>query len=54
MGNHLKKYRKEGNLTLQMLGDMCGLCKSRMHDLEQQGTSSPTLLTVYKICKSAR
>ena len=35
MKSNLKKLRKEAGLTLQQLGDLAGVCKSQIHELEK-------------------
>jgi len=52
MINNLKQARKDANLSLQALGDMCGISKSHMHELEKDAGSTPTLTTVYSIAKA--
>ncbi len=49
MKNHLKKLRKQAGLSLQGLGDMCGVSKAHLHDLEKQDGSCPKLSTAYAI-----
>ena len=48
MKNNLKNYRIDAKYTLQSLGDMCGISKAHMHDLEN-ARNCPTLKTAYKI-----
>lgn len=50
MNNNLKLYRKEAGYTLQSLGNMCGLSKSYLYELEQ-GKSCPTLITAYAVAR---
>jgi len=50
MDNCLKQLRNDAGHTLQSLGDMCGISKAHMHDLEN-GRSCPTLRTAYAISK---
>ena len=50
MENNLKELRVAKSMTFQALGDMCGISKTHMHDLEK-GKSSPTLNTAYAIAK---
>ena len=47
----LKEFRTEAGYSLQYLGDMCGVTKSHLHELEKNGGSSPTLKTAYAIAK---
>lgn len=49
MKNNLKQARQDAGLTLQSLGDACGLSKSHLHDLEKETGSAPTLPTAYAI-----
>lgn len=51
MKGNLKRFRKDAGFTLQFLGDMCGISKSHMYDLEQQDGCCPTLTTAYAIAK---
>ena len=48
MNNNLKRIRKEAGLTLQELGDMCGSCKSYMHELEKD-SKNPSLKIAYSV-----
>ena len=48
MKNNLQLFRKNSKLTLQGLGDICGLSKAHIHALEN-GTSCPRLTTAYAI-----
>lgn len=49
MKNNLKEFRKKATLTLQGLGDICGLSKAHLHDLEKDDGSCPKLSTAYAI-----
>lgn len=49
MKNNLKQARQDAGLTLQSLGDACGLSKSHLHDLEKETGSAPKLPTAYAI-----
>ena len=49
MKSNLQKIRKEAKLTLQGLGDICGVTKSHLHDLEKETGSSPKISTAYAI-----
>jgi len=51
MKSNLKKFRKENGLSLQALGDMCGMSKSHIHDLEKEEGSTPKLSNAYAISK---
>ena len=51
MKGNLKEFRIEAGLTLQGLGDMCGITKSHMHDLEKEDGSAPKITTAYAISK---
>ena len=51
MKSNLKQFRTEAGYTLQTIGDMCGISKSHMHDLEKESGSSPKLTTAYAIAK---
>lgn len=51
MKSNLKQLRQEAGLTLQELGDMCGMSKAHMHDLEKETGSSPKLTSAYAIAK---
>ena len=48
MNNNLKIIRNELGLSLEKLGDMCGMSKSHIYQLEKSN-SSPTLKTAYLI-----
>lgn len=48
MENNLKALRKEHRLTLQQLGDLTGIVKSYVHDL-QKSNNNPSLEIAYKI-----
>mgnify|MGYP001953264128 CR=1 FL=1 len=49
MKSNLKKIRQDAGLTLEGLGDMCGLSKSHLHDLEKATGSAPKITTAYAI-----
>lgn len=49
MNSNLKQFRRDAGLTLQGLGDMCGLSKSHLHDLEKEAGSQPKITTAYAI-----
>lgn len=49
MKSHLKQFRSEAGYSLQELGDMCGLSKAHLHDLEKDTGSCPKLSTAYAI-----
>lgn len=51
MKSNLKIFRAEEKLTLQGLGDMCGISKAHMHDLEKETGSTPKLSTAYSLAK---
>jgi len=50
VGNELKIIRKQRELSLQKLGDMCGRSKAQLHQLEQDN-ANPTLATAYRVAK---
>lgn len=50
MKNNLQQRRKDKDLSLQNLGDMCGVSKTHIHGLEKE-RHSPTLKTAYVIAK---
>ena len=49
MKSKLKEFRKSANLSLQGLGDICGMSKAHLHDLEKESGSCPKLSTAYAI-----
>ncbi len=49
-GNNLKELREKRGYSLQELGDMCGLSKAQLWQLEKP-TANPTLKTAYAIAK---
>ena len=49
MKNNLQGFRKAAGLSLQGLGDVCGLSKAHLHDLEKETGSCPKLSTAYAI-----
>ena len=51
MKSKLKQFRTDSGYTLQSIGDMCGITKSHMHDLEKETGSCPKLSTAYAIAK---
>lgn len=51
MKNNLKALRNHAKLTLQGLGDMCGVSKPHLHDLEKETGSVPKISTAYAIAK---
>jgi len=48
MKNNLKKFRTEAGLSLQKLGDACGITKVHIWEL-QKDKYNPTLKTAYGI-----
>lgn len=51
MKSNLKQFRQDAGLTLQGLGDMCGVSKPHLHDLEKETGSAPKITTAYAIAK---
>lgn len=49
MRNNLQEFRKNAKLSLQGLGDICGLSKSHVHELEKSEGPCPRLSTAYAI-----
>lgn len=49
MKSKLKEFRKAAGLTLQGLGDRCGLSKPHVYDLERESGPCPKLSTAYSI-----
>ena len=50
MMNNLKELRAKAGLSLQALGDTCGMSKAQMHLLEKD-TANPTIKNAYAIAK---
>jgi len=48
MKNNLEKFRNEAKLSLQKLGDACGITKVHIWEL-QKDKYNPTLKTAYSI-----
>ena len=48
MENNLKELRVANGMSLQALGDLCGISKAHIHCLEK-GNNQPTLSTAYVI-----
>lgn len=51
MKSNLKRLRQDSGFTLQGLGDMCGISKAHLHDLEKETGSAPKITTAYAIAK---
>jgi Predicted transcriptional regulators len=49
--NNLKQFRTEAGLSLQGLGDLCGISRPHLHDLEKETGSAPKITTAYAIAK---
>lgn len=52
IGQRIKKFRQEADLTLQALADNAGISKGYLWQLEQGETSNPSIDTLSKIAKA--